>query len=335
MRAARLRVWLLAVTAVVVGAAPLASAYLKLGVTAGSKATTLKWSAVPITWFSEDRGVTGVTATEAQAAFARAFATWQAVPTATVAYQFGGYTSARPLDHDGRSTLGFLDRPDLSRVLASTNYLIDDATGTIVEADIFFNTSYAWSTASGGAAGQYDLESIALHEIGHFNGLGHSALGETDLLPTGSRVVMSLASVMFPIAFQPGSVAARSLRPDDVAGVSDLYPEAGFDASTGAVTGHVTKNGVGVFGAHIVAFNPATGVMVGGFALGPGGQFSIRGLSPGVYVLRAEPLDDAEVGDFFDVSGVDVNFRVTVASTLAVVPRGGASASVDIAVEAR
>ena len=33
---------------------------------------------------------------------------------------------------------------------------------------------------------------------------------------------------MFPIAFAAGSIAQRTLKADDIAGISDLYPDGGF-----------------------------------------------------------------------------------------------------------
>ncbi len=310
-----------------------AFAYLKFGVEVGGRTVVLKWSATP-RYFVNDTGVPGVSAGDFQAAVARAFATWQVVPTASIAYQFGGVTSASPLEEDGLSTLGFVPRPDLDRVLASTSFTIDDATGAIVESDIFFNAAFPWSVASSGEAGKYDLESVALHEIGHFNGLGHSALGETELLPEGGRRVLAADSVMFPISLGTGSIANRTLRPDDIAGISGVYPDAGFTGSTGSISGRVTKNGQGLFGAHVVAFDPAGKTMVGSFALDDKGDFTIAGLSPGPHVVRVEPLDDADVSSFFDTSKitVDVNFAVSFYPNLVVVPRGGDSGAIELKV---
>ncbi len=112
-------------------------------------------------------------------------------------------------------------------MLASTSFLVDVATGAILESDIFFNSAFQWSTSPNGQAGRYDLETIALHEIGHLSGLGHSALGETEIVGPGRRVIASDA-VMFPIAFGPGTTFNRSLHEDDIAGISELYPDGGF-----------------------------------------------------------------------------------------------------------
>jgi hypothetical protein len=310
-----------------------ALAYLEFGVRVGGQSVTLKWAQTPVRYFVSDRAVAGVTPQDFQSAVAHAFATWEAVPTATITYQFGGFTSALPQDEDGQSTLGFLEKPELERVLATTNFLVDNATGTLVESDIFFNAAFPWSTAAGGQTGRYDVESIALHEIGHFSGLGHSALGETELRPDGGRRVIAAEAIMFPIAFAVGSTAARTLRDDDIAGISDLYPDASFRNETGTVSGRVTKDGQPVFGAHVVAFDPSDGRMVAGFALTNQGEFVIAGLSPGPHVIRVEPVDDADLDSFFDASrSVDIDFKVTYAGTLAIVPRGADTGTITIAV---
>src|SRR5262249_38752535 len=212
----------------------------------------------------------------------------ESVPTASISYQFGGFTAALPGQDDGLSTLGFLNRPELARVLASTSFLIDTATGELLESDIFFNSAFPWSTAAGGQSGRFDLESIALHEIGHLNGLGHSAIGETELRPEGGRRVLAAEAVMFPIAFAAGSVSARTLRADDIAGISDIYPDNGVADATGSISGRITKDGQGIFGAHVVAFDLSKGELVGNFSLSTDGSFVISRLSPGPHLLRVE-----------------------------------------------
>jgi len=310
-----------------------AFAYLKFGVPAGGRSVTLRWAQTPVRYVVSNTSVPGVSTDDFVSAVRRAFNSWEAVPTASITYQLAGITNALPGSDDGLSTLGFLNRPELDRVLASTSYLVDASTGALVESDIFFNASFAWSVAPNGEPGRFDLESIALHEIGHLSGLGHSALGETVLREGGGRTVASSEAIMFPIAFTAGSIAGRTLKADDIAGISDLYPEADFAQQSGSVSGRVTKDGVGVFGAHVVAFDPATGAMVGNFSLNAQGQFSIAALSPGPRVIRVEPLDDADVDSFFDASrGTDLDFRVTFFERVVIVPRGGDSGQIEVKV---
>jgi hypothetical protein len=309
-----------------------ALAYLKFGVPIRGQQVTVKWAQTPVRYFVSDSGVPGVTPPDFQSAVGRAFATWQAVASASITYQLAGVTSASPGSDDGSSVLGFRSRPDLDRVLASTSFLIDSSTGALIESDIFFNSAFPWSVAAAGEAGRYDLESIALHEIGHFSGLGHSALGETELVSTGGRRVLSAEAVMFPIAFASGSIAARTLKADDIAGISDLYPDGDF-STDGSLSGRVTKDGQPLFGAHVVAFNAATGAMVASFTLNAQGQFSIGGLSPGVHVVRVEPLDDAALDSFFDSSRVvDIDFRAAFFDRVVVVPKGGDSGEIAVKV---
>jgi len=186
--------------------------------------------------------------------------------------------------------------------------------------------------AAGGEAGRHDVESIALHEIGHLHGLGHSALGETELNAGGRRVIGAEA-IMFPIAFSAGSLN-RAPRADDIAGISDIYGNDRFRAATGSIAGRVTKNGAGILGAHIVAFNPASGKLVGGFTLSQDGTFVIAGLEPGPQILRAEPLDDGDAGSFLDASlNIDLDFRPAFYDRLVTVPRGGTSRSIELKVQ--
>ena len=330
----RAAVSLALVAALIVSSAQPALAYLKFGVRVGGRQVVLRWAQTPVRYFISDlSSVTGVTVADFQAAVGRAFDTWQGVPTAAITYQFGGLTAALPGDEDGTSTLGFRARPDLDRVLATTSFVVDVGTGALVESDVFFNSAFAWSVAAAGEANRFDLQSIALHEIGHLSGLGHSALGETELREGGGRRVLASEAVMFPIAFAAGSITGRTLRADDIAGVSDLYPENGVDDATGSITGRVTKNGQPIFGAHIVAFDPQTRNLIGSFSLTAQGEFSIGALPPGPRLLRVEPLDDADVESFFSsAQTVDLDFRVMFFDRVVVVPRGGGSGPIEVKV---
>lgn len=331
--APRLALLLILVAGVVFG--PDANAYLKLGARIDSRVVALKWSQQPVRYFVTNRDVPGVTAVQLRAALERAFRAWTDQPSASISTEFVGFTSADPSVDDNMSVIGFRSRPDLDRTLGATTWQLDNVTGQLLEMDIFLNSIFNWSVAAAGEPSRFDVESISVHEIGHLLGLGHSALGETELQPTGGRRILGKRAVMFPIAYAAGSIKDRTLEADDIAGISDIYPASTITRETGAISGRVTLGPAGVFGAHVTAFNLSTGALVGGFSLNTQGDFVIAGLAPGMYVVRVEPLDDAETDSFFDESALAINFRPAYYERLVAVPIGGTSGSIEIKVQAK
>src|SRR5688572_22306530 len=312
-----------------------AQAYLKLGFLTPSGVKAIRWTR-PIQYLVTNRDTGFVSAAQLQAAIARAFSTWAGVPDVVITHSFIGFTGAEPFVADGASVIGFKSRPELERTLAAATFDLDTVTGEIIESDIFFNTAFVWSVAPAGQPDRFDVESVGLHELGHLLGLGHSALGETEIRPTGGRRVLGKRAVMFPIAYPAGNIEDRTLEADDVAGIRDAYSFTTSARNTGSISGRITLNGAGVFGAHVSAFNTSSGDLIGGFTLDSSGNFMIGALRPGVYVVRAEPLDDADITSFFgEDTVVNTNFKPAYLPALVAVPVGGSGPPVEIRVVAK
>ena len=325
------------VTAIVAAGmvAPL-DAYLKLGTSVGNQVLGIKWTHLPIRYFVTNRDVSGVTAPQLQTALAAAIAEWDRPANVGISSQFVGFTGAEPFNDDGMSVIGFQARADLDRTLGATTFVLDDVTGEILESDIFLNSAFSWSVAANGTPSRFDVASVLTHEIGHLLGLGHSALGETTSLTGGGRSVIGKRAVMFPIAYPPGSIRDRTIEADDLSGITDIYGTPTAKQELGAISGKVTMNGVGVLGAHVTAFNPVTGDLISGFTLTSKGEFVISAMPTGQYIVRVEPLDDADQDSFFDEdTPVVTNFQVAYFSRQVAVPAGGTSGVIEIKVRAK
>jgi hypothetical protein len=186
--------------------------------------------------------------------------------------------------------------------------------GQILDADIYFDPSsstitFATPGALTTAPKAYDLESLLIHELGHTLGFSHSAVW---------------AAMMYPFAPVPGTFSGNRptaqqpdvpLGDDDRTGLRVLYPDPADTLNIGSLSGRVlpanplslpqSPPGVtGIFGAHVVAVDAASGAVVGATlggwscaAPGPAqfdGSYQISHLPLGhSYLIYAEPLDNS------------------------------------------
>jgi len=199
--------------------------------------------------------------------------------------------------------------------------------GQILDADTLFRgdgqatfaTPGALVTPGGVAA--YDLESLLIHELGHWLGFDHSAVWR---------------AIMFPFAPPPGQFLGNRPTPqapdgpladDDRTGIRVLYPDPNDAVDAGEIRGRVLPANIfslallpssspgsfvtGIFGAHVVAVDAATGSVFAGTLAGWScnasnpplhfdGSYDIARLPVGhSYLLYAEPLSGlAGPGDF-------------------------------------
>ena len=166
-----------------------------------------------------------------------------------------------------------------------------------------------------GSRAGFDRRSTEVHELGHTLGLAHSTVGfPVDKDGALDAELESQVPTMHP--FSITGTERRSLEADDIAALSELYPEASFATSTGTITGTVTRCGSGepVLGANVRAINVANPTIqisrVTGFDGEEDGTYTIHGVPPGDYEIVVEPLaGDAEFLDHLSMyTRVDADF---------------------------
>jgi hypothetical protein len=172
---------------------------------------TCKWPRPCLTFAFED-GTSDVTGSGEFQAVRNAFATW----AAAVPFTFTEVTTSQNPDIviDWRPA----EDADLSMVggvLAHAEYppgcgFIDNNLPRPLHFD---DSEHAW--VRGAVVGSYDIETVALHEIGHLLGLLHSSVA---------------GSVMF--ASVSSDFTRHALTNDDLSGIRELYPERLLGAGT-------------------------------------------------------------------------------------------------------
>ena len=245
--------------------------------------TQFKWdsTAFPITWRMNPTIGSNITGTPEQlTVFQAAFQEWDDITTAEVSFAQGAATdpSLKPDGNDDINliTTNLTEQEFFALGAGAVGLAIPSSIdGVIVDADIMFNPTTAFSTESTTPSDRIDLGSVATHEIGHLLGLDHSNI---------------LAATMFP-SLVAGSNHPRNTKLDDQIGISTIYPDSTFAAITGILSGMVrtTANAV-VYGALVVAID-GNGQAVASQFTDPSGQYTMAGLPPGSYTIYAEPMN--------------------------------------------
>lgn len=131
--------------------------------------------------------------------------TWSAVQNADFTLVYGGPTDATEISFNGVNEIVFMDQgPDQPSGLARYWFTDDNV---IVEADIWLNDAYNWDATGAPDADEVDLQSVALHEFGHWLSLAHD---------TAPDSVMNATIEM-------GSLK-RELSRNELAGIRFIYP---------------------------------------------------------------------------------------------------------------
>jgi hypothetical protein len=151
------------------------------------------------------------TCTGEAAAVQKAASTWSNAG-AKFTFSYGGATggSGGPVN-DGTNGIWWSSTyfPAGDTTLAETTYWYNQTTGDISQVDCVFNDNKTWSTAATTLSGRFDVESVMLHEFGHYLSLDHSTVQ---------------AAVMWPTI--GSGTQKRTLNADDIAGIIAIYGAA-------------------------------------------------------------------------------------------------------------
>jgi hypothetical protein len=144
----------------------------------------------------------------------RAMNTWETGSEGGFNFVYAGtHTNTSPDLNNGKNEIMW----GSAGGLATTYYKYNPSTGNILECDIAFNDSYNWTTSNSPAYNQFDVESAALHELGHWQGL-------LDLYGNANDNEYDKNKAMYGIAY--GGAIKRSLHTDDIDGIRWIYPSS-------------------------------------------------------------------------------------------------------------
>jgi hypothetical protein len=177
------------------------------------------WPTKCVSFNFQRNGTQDLDPAETKVVVAKSFQHWAEVPcpdgsTATMTFVPGDdvYTKRPEYNKDGPNVNVIFFRDDdwpykgIDGTLATTSVSFDKTTGEIWDADIAVNSAFNTVTLSDKKI-EYDLESIMVHEAGHFIGIAHSDDPFSIMAPT----------------YNPGSTN-RKLTEDDVAAICAAYP---------------------------------------------------------------------------------------------------------------
>jgi MYXO-CTERM domain-containing protein len=219
--------------------------------------TTTTRSDAPVQWTidcivmqPDARGSQDVSLDQVQTTLQHAIANWTTRTSNCPGLALSMHPPHGPLDvgQDGINAVVFQDKSwshDATVIGLTTVVYLDLpgqlGDGTILEADIELNgTNYTFSTDPANGVARpgtmlIDLESTMTHELGHVQGLAHTCWDHVTATAPKDNTGMSIpdcngplpASItnttMYPYYGNTGDISKRTLAPDDVAGVCDVY----------------------------------------------------------------------------------------------------------------
>jgi hypothetical protein len=235
------------------------------GPSTGQPGKPYRWALNPIPYQTDQGGLGNQTNAQANDLVLAGFQVWHSASTSDISFSSSGQLSS---DITSTNVLSFQnDIGDCSNASRPINAVVYDVNGSIMTALGYDNNSIlgfsgavcaddatatftrGWTVLNGRFIdGQPDSSShasvtldvfkaVLTHEFGHLIGLDHSQINLNCMTgPSCSMEDMAGLPVMFPVLLNN---ATNTLKTDDVAAVSVLYPASNFSSTTGRIQGRV------------------------------------------------------------------------------------------------
>ncbi len=302
----------------------------------------LRWStAGPVVW-NPDGGALGVLSTiDARARCAEAFAVWQDVPTATIAYAQGVQIqdgTGTPVDvraanyaailnlANGQNPIIYDNDREIYTLIGKSASVLGFA-GVLRTSGTQITKGYAvlqgeWINGDTTDTREVTIPvfvGVMVHEFGHFSGLGHTSVNFAAWQDGGLGAcpppTLAQLETMSPFA----NFDMSTLHKDEIVGISTLYPTVQFSSTLAGIAGRViARDGVSPFdGANVILrrntadcnllYDDAQGTQSGvnPAETGGPGTFRFAGLSPGTgYTVAIATIDGGGSYPIRDASGV-------------------------------
>ncbi len=244
---------------------------LIVGGTFGVDAQPFTWSAMPITYTTDQGGLGRLSNTEANTRVEAMFQVWEGVATATISYTRAASNLSFDVDTEdefnqvegdcagfGNPIIYDVDGALFNVLGIDPNVIgfagpcgINDL-GQITSGRAALNGKFIDDQVDTDGDGVDDdlsdpaFNAVFIHEFGHFSGLDHSQINVNCLgggCPDFSDNAFGLPT-MFPFLLSgldesTGNPAQLTLSPDDIAWISRLYPDSTFATTFGTIEGTI------------------------------------------------------------------------------------------------